>query len=50
MRKGHKNYLGCGAIIAGIVIFLALVLPTDFWWFILAAVLVGAGVWFIRCW
>lgn len=48
MRKGHNNMWGCVAIIAGIVIFMSLVLPTEFWWFILAAVLIGAGIWFIR--
>ena len=26
----------------------ALILPTEFWWFILAVVLIGAGIWFIR--
>lgn len=48
MRKGRNHFWGCAAIIAGVMIFLALVLPTDFWWFALAVVLVGAGIWFIR--
>jgi len=48
MRKGHNNMWGCVAIIAGIVIFMSLVLPTEFWWFILAAILIAAGIWFIR--
>lgn len=49
MRKGRNNIWGCVAIFAGIIIFLSLVLPTEFWWFILAAVLIGAGIWFLRC-
>lgn len=48
MRKGRNNIWGCVAIITGVVIFLALILPTEFWWFILAVVLIGAGIWFIR--
>lgn len=48
MRKGRPNLWGCVAIIAGLVIILSLVLPTEFWWFIFAAVLIGAGVWYIR--
>ena len=48
MRKGRNNIWGFVAIIKGVVIFLALILPTEFWWFILAVVLIGAGIWFIR--
>ena len=48
MRKGRNNIWGFVAIITGIVIFLALILPTEFGWFILAVVLIGAGIWFIR--
>ena len=48
MRKGNHSIWGCVAIIAGVVIILSLVLPTEFWWFILAAELIGLGIWFIR--
>ena len=48
MRKGRNNIWGFVAIISGVVIFLALILPTGVWWFILAVVLIGAGIWFIR--
>lgn len=48
MRKGRNNIWGFVAIITGVVIFLALILPTEFCWFILAVVLIGAGIWFIR--
>lgn len=50
MRGGRR---GCGvgyaAIIAGVVIILALILPTEFWWFLLAAGLIAAGIWYMRC-
>lgn len=49
MRKGRHGMWGCVAIAAGLVIILSLVLPTEFWWFIFAAALVGAGIWYIRC-
>ena len=48
MHKGRNNIWGFVAIITGVVIFLALILPTEFWWFILSFVLIGAGIWFIR--
>ena len=48
MRKGRNNIWGFVAITTGVVIFLALILPTEFWWFILAVVLIDAGIWFIR--
>ena len=48
MRKGNHSIWGCVAIIAGVVIILSLVLPTEFGWFILAAALIGLGIWFIR--
>lgn len=49
MRRGHRGLWGCVAIIAGFVIILSLVLPTAFWWFIFAALLIVLGVWFMRC-
>lgn len=48
MHTGKHGPVGCAAIIAGVVIILALILPTDFWWFVLAAVLIFAGLWYIR--
>ena len=48
MRKGRNNIWGFVAIITGVVIFLALILPTEFWWFILAVILIAAGIWFLR--
>ena len=49
MRRGNHSIWGCTAIAAGVVIILSLVLPTEFWWFVLAAALIGLGVWYIRC-
>lgn len=46
-RRG--NPIGYLALCAGIVIILALVLPSGFWWFALAAALIVFGVWLIRC-
>ena len=48
MRRGNHSIWGCTAIAAGVVIILSLVLPTEFWWFVLAAALIGLGVWYIR--
>ena len=49
MRRGRRGFLGCAAIGAGLIIILSLVLPTDFWWFVLAIILISAGIWFLRC-
>ena len=49
MRKGRHGVWGLTAILAGIVIILALILPAAFWWFSLAALLIGFGVWLLRC-
>lgn len=49
MRRGHRSIIGCIAISAGILIIMSIVLPGEFWWFVLAAALIGGGIWFIRC-
>jgi hypothetical protein len=49
MRGNGKRTLAAAAIILGIGIILALVLPRDFWWFLLAGILIASGLWFIRC-
>ena len=33
----------------GVIIILSLVLPSAFWWFILAALLICFGFWYNRC-
>lgn len=49
MRRKGFNVLGLAALSAGVVIILSIVLPSSFWWFALAAALICAGVWLIRC-
>lgn len=49
MRGGRRLLWGLTAIALGVVILLALVLPSDFWWFALAALLIAAGIWTLRC-
>lgn len=49
MRRGRRCLWGLTAIILGLVILLSLVLPSSFWWFTLAAALIGFGLWYIRC-
>lgn len=49
MRRGRRCLWGLVAIILGLVIVLSLVLPPQFWWFLAAAVLIGFGLWYIRC-
>lgn len=40
--------MGWLVILAGIVILLALILPAGFWWFVLGAALIIAGIWLLR--
>ena len=48
-RKNKGNFLGWFAVLGGVVIIFALVLPAGFWWFALAIALIAFGVWIIRC-
>ena len=48
-RRNRKNGIGLIAIIAGVVILLAMILAVGFWWFILAVLLIAAGIWYNRC-
>ncbi len=48
MRRGRGGIWGCAAIAAGLMIILALILPTEFWWFLAAAALIALGIWYIR--
>ena len=45
-RRGGA--VGCGTMIAGVAIVLALILPEEVWWFLLAAALIGFGLWIIK--
>lgn len=49
MRGGGRGVIGYAAIAVGIVIILSLILPVNFWWFALAAILIALGIWYIRC-
>ena len=49
MRRGRRCLWGLVAIILGLMILLALVLPPGFWWFALAAGLIGYGLWYLHC-
>ena len=49
MRRRKRHTLAILAILLGTLILLALILPVDFWWFLLAAALIGLGFWSMRC-
>lgn len=52
MRKRGNPFthrIGCLTVLLGIFVLLALVLPSTFWWLLLAGVLIYVGVWVIRC-
>lgn len=49
MRNSKKNWIAAISILAGVVIILSLVLPSQFWWFVCAAGLIGFGIWLNRC-
>ena len=47
MRGGRRLLWGVTAIVLGLIILLALVLPSQFWWFAFAALLIAAGLWML---
>lgn len=51
MGRGWRqgNALGYLFILAGALIILGMILPKVFWWFALGVVLIGIGVWLLRC-
>ena len=49
MRRGRRCLWGLAAIILGLVSMLSLLLPSSFWWFLAAAILIGVGLWHMRC-
>ena len=48
MRRGCGHKWGYIAIFVGIVIIMKLILPTEFWWFVFAALLIGLGLFHMR--
>jgi len=51
MRRGMQGKCRWGliAVAAGVVIIMAIVLPPEFWWFLLAVGLIAAGIWCMKC-
>ena len=49
MHRGRRSIWGAAAILAGVMIILTLILPAEFWWFVLGVALIGYGVWYCRC-
>lgn len=48
-RGGNYILIGKTAICVGIIIILALVLPSQFWWFVLGISLICIGIWLRKC-
>ncbi len=49
-RRGRNNYgIGKLFIITGTLILLAMILPEQFWLFVLGVSLISFGIWFNRC-
>lgn len=46
--KKHGNTLGFVAVAAGILILLALILPTWFWWLVCAFAFLAGGILLLR--
>lgn len=49
MRHRRGGLWGYVAIGIGLTILLGLILPKEFWWFLVAAALIGGGIWVLRC-
>ena len=49
MRKSPCSIIAIAAIAAGVIIILAMVLPAQFWWYVLAVALICGGIWLCRC-
>lgn len=49
MHRGRQGIWGIVAVLAGVIIIFSLVLPSEFWWFMFAALLIAVGVWWMRC-
>ena len=50
MRRGrpYGGALGFALIVLGILILLAMVLPSGFWWFLFGMALICGGCWMCR--
>lgn len=47
-RRGPCPWVGMLLVIVGGLIILSMILPKDFWWFILGGAMIGAGLYFMR--
>ncbi len=47
-RRGPCPWLGLLLVVVGALIILSMILPKDFWWFILGAAMIGAGLYLMR--
>lgn len=48
-RRGRQWGIGRLCIIAGTLILLAMILPEQFWWFVLGISLISLGIWYGHC-
>lgn len=48
-RQGRRFITAISAIALGVLIVLGILLPDVFWWMLLAAGLIGFGLWLLRC-
>lgn len=50
MRRRRNKQYGIGKlfIIAGTLILLAMILPGQFWWYVLGVSLISFGIWYNR--
>lgn len=49
MRRGNRTVWAITSIAMGLLILLGVLLPGIFWWLLLAAGLLGFGIWLLRC-
>ena len=47
-RRGPCPWLGLMLVVVGALIILAMILPKNFWWFILGAAMICAGLYLMR--
>lgn len=49
MRRGRRCVWAFTAIALGLLILMGVLLPSVFWWLLLAAALLALGIWLLRC-
>jgi hypothetical protein len=48
LRRRRGCWAAWAAIVVGVIILLALILPTWFWWLVCAGALLYGGIWLLR--